>query len=143
MRLFKNFKAISRMLIFAMLPLVWSFLFLNSCAFDIRHVKQVPTEIEPAPTEKSSFEIINEVNFILDSNYSRKLRVGTKWNYVFTIMQGDVFKTKDQILTVEASNIFEAYIVVSSNQLVGFYLPVEKTFSPLEDIQRLEMRGIN
>lgn len=48
------------------------------------------------------------------------------------IDQGEVYKTNDQILTIEASNIFEAYIVISSNKLFGFYLPVEDTFSPLE-----------
>ncbi len=140
MQSLRNPKTISRILILALLLLGGPLLFLNSCAFDVRHVEQVPTQIESALTARGSFVLINQVKFTLDSNYSRKLNAGTKWNYVFTITQGDVFRTRDQILTVEASNIFEAYIVVSSNQLVGFYLPVEKTFSPLEDIQKLEMR---
>jgi hypothetical protein len=45
--------------------------------------------------------------------------------------QGDVFRTADQVLTVEASHIHEAYIVVWGSMLRGFYLPVEGTFSPL------------
>ena len=142
MRSMGNFKTTSRKLISVMLLLVWPLLFLNSCAFDIRHVKQVPTQIEPAPIIKSSFVLVKEVIFTLDSNYPRNLKAGTKWDFMNTIAQGDVFKTRDQILTVEASNIFEAYIVISSNKLVGFYLPVEKTFSPLEDIQELEKREI-
>jgi len=52
-------------------------------------------------------------------------------------MQGVVYKSKDQVLTVEASNIYEANIVVLSNKLVGFYLPVEHTFSPLDSKVKL------
>ena len=45
-----------------------------------------------------------------------------------TIPQGDVFRTGDQIVTVEASNTFEAMVVLRDNTLVGFYLPVEHSF---------------
>jgi hypothetical protein len=38
-----------------------------------------------------------------------------------------VYATRDRVLTVEASNVHEAYIVVSNGKLVGFFLPVEKT----------------
>jgi len=135
MRLLRDLKTISRILILAMLLLGWPLLFLNSCA---GHVKQVPTQIEPAPIIKSSFLLVKEVNYFL---YSRsQLKSGTKWDFVNTITQGDVFKSKDQIVTLEATNIFEVYIVISSNKLVGFYLPVEKTFSPLDDSQELEKR---
>jgi hypothetical protein len=36
-------------------------------------------------------------------------------------------------LTVECSNVFEAYLVVATGQLVGFYLPVEKGFVSLPE----------
>ena len=54
------------------------------------------------------------------------------WIFVGSLPQGDVFKSRDQILTIEGSNIYEAYIVVVSDNLVGFYLPAEGTFSPLK-----------
>ncbi len=133
----QHLKSTSRILIRAILLLGWPLLFLNSC-----HVKQVPTQIEPAPIIKSSFVLVKEVNFTSGLFYLRKLKAGTKWDFVNTITQGDVFKTKDQILTLEASNIFEVYIVISSNILVGFYLPVEKTFSPLGYSQELEKRDM-
>lgn len=47
---------------------------------------------------------------------------------VGTDPHGDVYKTEDQILTVEASNVYEAFIVISAGDLVGFYLPVEDAF---------------
>lgn len=113
---------------------------MSGCAFDIVNVKQIPTQMKSANFIKDSFVLINEVNVSLDTTYSSKLKSGTVWNFVGTISEGDVFKTKDQILTIEGSNIFEAYIVVLSKKLIGFYLPVENTFSPLGDPIKLEFK---
>jgi hypothetical protein len=118
-------------------------LILNACAFDLAHVKQIPTQIESTQLSKSSFELLDEVNISLYGGYSRKLKKGTIWHYVGTISYGDIFKTDDQILTVEASNIYEAYIVISSSKIVGFYLPVEKSFSPVNDPEELKIREVN
>jgi hypothetical protein len=116
---------------------------LNACAFDLVHVKQIPTKIESTNLSKISFQLEQEVTVDPGQGYKRKLKQGTKWDYVGTVSYGDVFKSKDQILTVEASNIHEAYIVISSGKLVGFYLPVERSYSPLGDPQILYMKGIN
>lgn len=114
---------------------------LSSCAFDLINVKQVPTQLEVASSPRDSFELQQEVKVNLPTGYSRILKKGTKWDFVGTTPDGDVYKTKDQVLTVEASNIHEAYIVVSSGNLVGFYLPVERSFSPLGSVS-LPMKEI-
>jgi hypothetical protein len=57
------------------------------------------------------------------------LEAGTRWTQVGRIEQGDVFRTKDQIVQVEASDVYEAYVVLNGNNIVGFYLPVERTFT--------------
>jgi len=105
-------------------------LLMSSCAFDLINVKQVPAQLEVPLSPGNSFELQEEVTVHLPAGYSRLLKKGTKWDFVGTTAHGDVYKTKDQVLTVEASNIHEAYIVVSSGKLVGFYLPVERSFSP-------------
>ena len=115
---------------------------LNACAFDVVHIKQTPVQLEQGQISERSFELKKEVNISLGTGYSRTLKTGTKWDYVGMISHGDVFKTKDQILTIEASNIYEAYIVISSGKLVGFYLPVEKSFSPLNNQIELIMNEI-
>ena len=112
---------------------------LFGCAFDVVHVKQVPANFIPAEQGKGSWKLLNEVNVTLSSGYHRKLKAGTRWNYIGRVEQGDVFNTEDQVLTVEGSNIFEAYIVVLDGYLQGFYLPVERTFSPLSPPKKLEM----
>jgi len=116
---------------------------LTACAFDLVHVKQIPAQIETTQLSKSPFELEKEVNVSCGTGYSEKLKQGTRWNYVGTIKYGDVYKTNDQILTVEGSNIYEAYIVVSTDKLVGFYLPVEHSYSPISKPKELHIKKIN
>lgn len=116
---------------------------LSSCAFDLVQVKQISARIEATHSLKSPFELEEELKVSLGTGYSRVLKKGTKWHPVGVIPSGDVYRTNDQVLTVEASNIHEAYIVVSAGKLVGFYLPVEGTFSPISDPRDLEMKEIS
>ena len=104
---------------------------LGACAFDVIHVEQRPARLESAAAGSRPFELAADVDVDIGFGYHRVLKRGTKWRPVGRLPQGDVYTTGDQVLTVEASNIQEAYIVLASRKLVGFYLPVEKTFSPL------------
>ena len=115
---------------------------LAACAFDLAHVEQAPAQllVAQAPVQllvaqpaKGQFVIEQEVLLTLPFGYRRTLRQGSKWTFVGTIAEGDVYTTKDQVLTVEASNIHEAYIVMKAGKLVGFYLPVERTYSPASE----------
>ncbi|NTU42197.1 MAG: hypothetical protein HGA78_03930 [Nitrospirales bacterium] len=106
---------------------------LQACAFDVVQVKQVPAKLDLSASANRSFELDKEVTVTLDTGYSRELKRGARWVCVGAIAEGDVYKTNDQVLTVEGSNIHEAYIVLKSQNLVGFYLPVERTFSPLSN----------
>lgn len=90
-----------------------------------------PCKCSRASKQNVHFFLARAETFPLGTGFTRTLRQGTKWEYVGTVQYGDVFKTKDQVFTVEASNIHEAYLVISENTLVGFYLPVERTYSPL------------
>ena len=119
-----------------------TFIFLCGCAFDLMHVKQLPAQIDTSQNKLDSFMLEKEETVDLGTGYTRVLKAGTKWDYVGKIQNGDVFKTKDQVLTVEASNIHEAYIVVASEKVVGFYLPVERTFSPLSNPKTLKVKPV-
>ncbi len=127
---------------FSLLLSVFLTITLSSCAFDIVHIDQVPVQYKIVNTKKLDFELKDDVDIDLGTGYSRKLNKGTKWHYVNTISQGDIFKTNDQILTIEGSNIFEAFIVIAGEQLVGFFLPVEDTYSPLNKPKVLQMDNI-
>ena len=101
------------------------------CAFDVIHVEQTPAELVSTAAATPSFLLDQDLDVDLPFGYRRVLRKGTRWTHVGSIEQGDVYTSKDQVLTIEASNVYEAYIVVSNAKLVGFYLPVERTYSPL------------
>lgn len=116
---------------------------LTGCPFDVVHIKQIPVQFENTATIKPDFELKEEVGISLGTGYSRKLNKGTRWKYVSSISYGSIYKTTDQILTVEASNICEAYIVVTDQNLVGFFLPVEQAYSPLSKPIPLAIVEIN
>jgi len=106
-------------------------LLISGCAFDVIRVEQISAKLDSDVSCNKSFVLAKNVDLQL-GGYNRILKKGTRWNCMGSIAQGDIYKTKDQVLTIEASNIFEAHIVVNANKLVGFYLPVEHTFSRLD-----------
>lgn len=116
-----------------------SVLLLNGCAFDVIRVKQAAVKMKPAPEQVQAFTLRQEAEVQLATGYKRKLNADTRWVCVGSLPQGEVYKSNDQILTIEGSNIYEANIVVSSNRLVGFYLPVEGTYSSLDTPLVLEV----
>ena len=56
------------------------------------------------------------------------------------IQAGNVYKPLNQCLTIECSNIFEAYLVMNGNMLNGFYLPVENGYVALDSPVELETK---
>ena len=105
-------------------------LFWAGCAFDLSHVKLVPATYTAATGSAPDFVLSQDVKVKLGTSYPTHLKGGTRWHQVGTTEFGTVFTTTDQVVTVEASNIYEAELVVSNQCIVGFYLPVDKKFAP-------------
>ena len=122
----------------ALLLALPSLLWLAGCAFDIVHVKQLPASYTVAATPAAGFVLTHEIKATLGTTFPTRLKAGTRWRQVGNIEYGAVFATQDQIVKVEASNIYEAQLVVSNNFINGFYLPVEKTFAPVTKPIRIE-----
>ncbi|QKS31081.1 MAG: hypothetical protein HT579_20435 [Candidatus Accumulibacter similis] len=102
---------------------------LGGCASEVtRH----PVDLSRArqPPDKS-FVASQTVMLRLDSGYDRSIRAGTEFVDVGGIAQGDILKPTNANFTVEGAHMHEAYLVVKMGRIVGFYLPVEKSFSPL------------
>lgn len=103
------------------------------CAFDLAHIKFDPVQIRGEAEASKSFTIQEDVHLTgLPCGYSRNLSKNSKWNCVGTINQGQVYKPVSTCFTLECSNVYEAYLVVRDNNLMGFYLPVEKGFNSLK-----------
>lgn len=117
-------------------------LILWGCAFNLVTLKQVPVGQTTVVDGKSSWRLAKDTSVSPARGQNIKLRSGTEWQYVCTIDQGDVYKTKDQVVTITASNTYEAYIVITDAGMTGFYLPLEKVFSPLSKVTPLARGSI-
>ena len=115
------------------LPVIFASLLVSGCAFDVYRADLTPVQIDTSIATKASFKLREDVELDIGFGYKRHLLKGTIWNYMGTISYGDVYYSRDQILTIEASNIYEAYLVIMSETLVGFYLPVEDAYYPLAE----------
>ena len=106
-------------------------IYLAGCAFDITSVKQRPVSFVSKTGDAKTFTLDRAVTAHLGTGFTTKLDAGTHWRQIGSTEFGNVFATKDQIVTVEASDIYEADLVVSNQVITGFYLVVEKTFTPV------------
>jgi len=111
------------------------------CAFDVVHVKQAPTSFTSG--EGKAFKLDREVKVNLGTGFPTTLKAGTVWTLAGSSQHGDVYRTRDQVVKVEASNIYEAFIVVADESLVGFYLPVEETFAPIKKPIELQIDSLD
>jgi hypothetical protein len=102
---------------------------LGGCA-----VQQTPVqlaELQSAP-QAPTRSLAQEAAFRLDTGYARSLKSGSNWRLAGALPQGQVYRPVNDVFTLEGKNVHEAYLVLRDDVLVGFYLPVEHSFSPLQ-----------
>lgn len=110
---------------------------LAGCAFDVDVLSTKPVTYT-AESREASFVLLKEAKAHIGTGFPTILRANTLWKQTGSTEYGAVYSTKDQVVKVEASNISEAWIVVSSNSLAGFYLPIENRFVPVHASLPLE-----
>lgn len=115
---------------------------MTGCAFDLAHVRYKPTELVPSPDVRKSFVIDESMEITDGTCYGRTLRKGKRWNLSGRINEGEIYKSSEQILTLECSNVHEAHLVVADGRLVGFYLPVEKGFVGLSNPMKMNIQNL-
>lgn len=104
------------------------------CAFDLAHVSFEPTQLLSRTSVDKAFILQESVSIkSAPCGYDRTLNQNTKWELVGNIPEGNVYRSSDQVLTVECSNVFEAYLVEVDGFMVAFYLPVEKGIVKLKE----------
>lgn len=118
------------------IALIGFFAVCSGCAFDLAHVSYVPTVY--TPQTGTEFQL-KEDTVITGSpcGYDRVLSKNSKWKLVGAIPQGDVYRSRDQVLSVECSNVHEAYLVLAQGSIVGYYLPVERGFVKIDEAIKL------
>ena len=123
--------------------LALAFVLTGGCAFDVSHVRQQPAQFAAVAAPAREFTLNREVKAKLGTGFPTVLKAGTRWRQVGRIAQGEVFATSDQIVMVEASNNYEAQLVVVAGCVAGFYLPVERTFVASTKPIALETTNLN
>lgn len=117
-----------------------SVLALTGCAPEI--VRR-PTQLTPVTEQPGgTIEILEDASVSVGPGYERVIGRGTVWTRIGRSTEGEVFKPVDRVFTVEGAHIHEAYLVLDGDRVVGFYLPVERAFSPAPGgaVTRLSIR---
>lgn len=98
-------------------------------------VVRYPVVFTPATSATSIDQRVvpRDIRVTLLTGYERVIHKGTIWRLAGSVPQGEVFSPVDGVFSVEGAHVHEAYIVVNNGRLLGFYLPVERSFSALED----------
>lgn len=91
-----------------------------------------PAQYQALTPSAQTWVLQDDVKASLESGWSSPLKKGTTWRQIGRIEQGDVITTGDQVVTVERSNMYEAAPVVANGRLVGFFLMVERAFTPAD-----------
>jgi hypothetical protein len=105
---------------------------LAACAPEV--VRQ-PTVLTPLTEQPGgSIEVLREASVAVGPmGYRRTIREGSVWTRVGRVSQGEVYKPTNQVFMVEGTHVHEAYLVLDGDQIVGYYLPVERAFAPTPD----------
>lgn len=102
---------------------------LAACASE---VLRMPAELLADPPGKVQRYVSREAVVLrLDTGYERTLPRATELADIGGIQEGRVLKPMNATFTIEGAHIHEAFPVVRDHRVVGFYLPVERAFSPL------------
>ncbi|MBL8469575.1 hypothetical protein [Methyloversatilis discipulorum] len=109
-----------------------SLLTLAACASE---VPRQPARFQPAIEVASVRSVDREIEVRLGTGYTRVLASGSRWRQVGAVSEGSVYASSGSTFSVEGAHVHEAYLVVKSGRLVGFYLPVERAFSPISPDQ--------
>lgn len=114
---------------FRLIGVITGLALLSGCAFDVVSVKQLPVTLSPALAPKE-FVLNAAAEVHIGTGFPVRLKPHTVWHSTGATQYGEVYTTTDQVLTVEASNIHEAALVLRDDAVVGFYLLIEKKFCP-------------
>src|ERR1043166_2796467 len=81
----------------------------------------------PPATAPARIEIVKEAYLQLPAGYGRTLPQGSVWELRGALPEGAGERRG-------GGAVHQAYLVIAANQLVGFYLPVEKAYAPYSPV---------
>ena len=110
--------------------LILAVILLAACAMQ---VPREPTTFSAANAPGKILTIREPINLSAGTGYTSTMPASSRWVQTGTIPQGDVYMIENSVFTVTGMHIHEARVVVRDRMIVGFYLPVERAFSPVSE----------
>jgi hypothetical protein len=98
---------------------------------------------EPAGAKSRRTIEMSGLVTVMQATYQRSILTGSRWERAGSVPQGEVYRPIGTVFTIEGANTHEAYLVIRDNQLVGFYLPGERAYAPLEPATRITYKTVN
>jgi len=111
-----------------------------ACAGDLER-SDAHYSLYPEDAERTVLRVPKPVTLTPSTGYSETIRPGSRWERTGAIPQGDVYRPVGTVFSVEGANRHEAYLVISADRIVGFFLPGEEAFAPLPQPVPLPGRG--
>ena len=102
---------------------------LVGCASEIY---RKPTQFN-ASSSSAIFVLERDVTVTPTLGDRATLKAGSTWSRVGQVPEGAVYAIKDDVFMVRGRNAHEAQCVVADDgKLIGFFLPVERAFVPVD-----------
>ena len=122
------------------LPLAFGLSKLTACAAP---VERLPTRLQARAETglHADAVLLADAKFTLNTGYQRTIRADSRWHYFGQLPMGMVYQPLGSTFSIEGEHVHEAYLVVDSGRLVGFYLPVERSFAPLTQVVHLRFQA--
>ena len=99
---------------------------LGACA----PVAMQPAALAPPPRAAPDRVLVAPATASSSAGISRTLPAGTVLGHRGRIAQGEVWRPLNRTLTAAGRDAHEGWVVISGPNWIGFYLPVERAFSP-------------
>jgi hypothetical protein len=113
---------------------------LTGCVSDIARNSD-PATLTPASGTTAAYRLADDVSISLRSGYwSVALKKDWIWRDAGSIPQGRVYRPVDRPLMVSGEHLHEAYLVISENMAVGFYLTGEHAFVSANPPQSVNLK---
>lgn len=79
-----------------------------------------------------SLFIPREMTVTMREGKDKTLKLGSRWDLIGLIEEGEIYRPINQQVVIDEADLGSACLVVTGEELVGFYSPQESAFIPLD-----------
>lgn len=111
---------------------------LAGCAAE---VKVTPARLAPLAQSTPDLVVASDLPVRLSTGYTRTVPQRSQWRAVGSLAQGIVYQPLNTVFAIEGRNVHEAWLVVRTGDLQGFWLPGEDQYSALAQPIPMTLEG--